>query len=56
MAELEQEVEQALAEQVMLSASALNSLRPPCSVEAPPGEGRSQDDRSETTGSRPEEP
>src|SRR6266536_2425361 len=56
MAELEREVGLALVAQVMSSpASVPNSPRPPRSVEAPQDEGQSQD-RSETTGSRPEEP
>jgi hypothetical protein len=55
MAELEKDVGLALVEQAMSSASAPNSSRPPRSVEAPRDEDQSQN-RSETTGSRPEEP
>src|SRR5579859_8131784 len=55
MVELEKEVGLALVEQAMLSsASAPNSLHPPCLVKAPQDKGQSQD-HSKTASSTPEE-
>jgi hypothetical protein len=54
MAELEREVGLALVAQAMSSSASAPSSPRPRSVEALPGKGHSQDDRSETTGSRPQ--
>jgi len=55
MAEVEKELEQAFLEQVKLSSANVLSSPRPRSVEAPPDESQSRE-RTETTGSRTEEP